>query len=79
MKESLQREIAANSDLPDDADLSEEARKFVKMEWNQVYNPAIATAEVAEELGVSEEEAHNALEESPHVQKKAVGNTHIWW
>ena len=79
MKESLQREIAANSDLPDDADLSEEARKFVKMEWNKVYNPAISTAEVAEELGVSEEAAHDALEESPHVDKKAVSDTHIWW
>lgn len=79
MKKSLQDEIAANNDLPDDADLSEEAKKFVKMERNKVYNPAISTAEVAEELEVSEEVAHDALEESPYLEKKAVGDTQIWW
>ncbi|THE64097.1 hypothetical protein D8Y22_14370 [Salinadaptatus halalkaliphilus] len=79
MKDSLQDEVEANRDLPDDADLSEEAKKFVKMEWNKVYNPAISTEEVAEEFGVSMEEAHDALDQSPYLEKKSVGDQHIWW
>lgn len=79
MKESLQDEVAANSELPEDAGLSEEAKKFVMMERNKVYNPVISTREVAEEFDVSEEEAHNALEESPYMDSKEVGDTHVWW
>ena len=79
MKDSLQGDVATNEELPEDVDLSKEVRKFVKMEWNQVYNPAISTEEVAEEFGISEEEAHDALDESPHLAKKAVGESHVWW
>jgi len=79
MKESLQEEVEANKELPEDADLSEEVKKFVRMERNRAYNPAIATEEVAEEFDVSMEAAHDALEESPHLDCKEVGDQHIWW
>lgn len=79
MKESFSEEVEANRGLPDDADLSEEVKKFVKMERNKVYNPAISTEEVADEFGVSEENAYDALEESPYLDCKEVSDTHIWW
>jgi hypothetical protein len=79
MKESLQEEVEASKELPEDASLSEEVKKFVRMEHNKVYNPAIATEEVAEEFGISMEAAHDALEKSPHLDSKEVGNQHIWW
>lgn len=79
MKKSIQDEVEANQDLPDDADLPRKVKKFVRKERNKVYNPAISTEEVAEEFSVSEETAHNALDESPHLEKKAVGDQHIWW
>jgi len=79
MKETLQDDVAANRDLPDDANLTDEAKKFVKMERNKVYNPVVSTGEVAEEFGVSKEEARDALEESPYMDSKEVGDTHVWW
>lgn len=79
MKESLQDEVIANRELPGDADLAEEAKKFVKMERNKVYNPAISTEEVAEEFGISMEVAHGALDDSPYLDSKEVGNQRIWW
>lgn len=60
-------------------DLVEEVRRFVTLEKNSVYDPAISTEEVAEEFGISEEEAYEALDESPYLDKKMVGNSHLWW
>ncbi|AGN02439.1 hypothetical protein L593_12500 [Salinarchaeum sp. Harcht-Bsk1] len=79
MKESLQEEIEENTELPEDADLSEEVKKFVRRERNKVYNPGISTEEVATEFGISMETAHDALDESPHLDSKEVGDQHIWW
>jgi len=79
MKESLQEEVDATKELPEDADLSEQVKKFVRMEKNRVYNPAIATEEVAEEFGISMEVAHDALDASPYLESKEVGNQRIWW
>jgi len=56
-----------------------DADRVVKQEKNQVYNPAIATEEVAEELGVSTEKAFELLEKAPRPDGKPVGNTTIWW
>lgn len=56
-----------------------EAGRVVRMETNTVYNPAISTEEVAEELGISTEEAFELLEEAPRPDGKPVGETHIWW
>ncbi len=56
----------------------EDADTIVKME-KSVTNPAVSTEEVAEELGVSTEEAFKLLDESPRPSGKPVGNTHIWW
>jgi len=79
MKESLQEEVEASKDLPDDADLSKKTKQFVRMERNRAYNPAIATEEVAEEFDISMEAAHDALNEYPHLDSKEVGDQHIWW
>jgi len=79
MRESLQEEVEASKELPDDADLPKKAKQFVRMERNRAYNPAISTEEVAEEFGISMEAAHDALEESPHLDSKKVGDQHIWW
>lgn len=57
----------------------EDADRVVKTEKNKVYNPALSTEEVAEELGISTEEAFDLLEEAPRPSGKPVGNTHIWW
>lgn len=65
---------SGSSDVtPKDADI------VVKQNRNKVYNPAISTEEVAEELGVSTEEAFELLQEAPRPSEKSVGNTHIWW
>lgn len=56
-----------------------DADRVVRMEKNQAYNPAVSTAEVAEELGTSEEEAFELLEEASGPSGKPVGDTHIWW
>lgn len=58
---------------PSDADI------VVKQERNKVYNPAISTEEVAEELDISPEEAFELLEAAPRPDSKSVGNTTIWW
>ena len=79
MKEFLQEEVEASKELPDDADLSEKVKKFVRMKRNKVYNPAISTEEVAEEFDISMEVAHDALAESPHLDCKEVGDQRIWW
>ena len=79
MKESLQEEVEASKELPEDADLSEQVKKFVRMERNKFYNPAISTGEVAEEFGISMEAAHDALDASPYLESKEVGNQRIWW
>lgn len=79
MKQSLQDGVEAERDLRDDTDLSDEVKKFVKMERNKVYNPAISTEEVAEKFDVGMETAHDALDASPYLEKKPVGDQHIWW
>jgi len=56
-----------------------DADRVVKQERNRVYNPAVSTEEVAEELGISTEEAFDLLEEAPRPDGKPVGNTTIWW
>lgn len=68
MTESDSREVT-----PKDADI------VVKQQRNKVYNPAVSTEEVAEELGISTERAFELLEEAPRPDGKPVGNTHIWW
>lgn len=68
MSDSDTREVT-----PEDADI------VVRHETNQAYNPAVSTEEVAEELGVSTEEAFELLEEAPRPDGKPVGNSHIWW
>ena len=55
------------------------AKQVVKVETNSVYEPVVFTSEVAEELGISEEEARDALEESPHVNRKEVEGVSVWW
>lgn len=55
------------------------AKQFVKTETNRVYEPVVFTSEVAEELGISEEEAHEALEASSHVEQKEVDEVSVWW
>jgi len=57
----------------------EDADRVIRREKNTVYNPAISTEEVAEELEISTEEAFELLEEAPRPSGKPVGNTHIWW
>lgn len=57
----------------------QDADRVVKHERNKVYNPAISTEEVAEELGVSPDKAYELLNEAPRPESKEVGNTHIWW
>lgn len=79
MKESLQEEIIANTELQDDATLSEQVKKFVKQNTNKVYEPVVFTSEVAEEFGVSAEEAREALRESAYIEEKEVGEISVWW
>lgn len=71
MKESLLDELAKEH--------GDAATKVVKQNKNKVYNPAVFTSEVAEELGISEEGAYKALELAPRVNKKEVDGTAIWW
>lgn len=68
MTESEQREVT-----PKDADI------VVKREKNRVYNPAVSTEEVAQELGISTEKAFELLDEATRPDRKEVGDTHIWW
>lgn len=79
MKKSLQEEIEASKALSDDADLSDTVKKFVRRERNKAYNPAIATEEVAKEFDISMEAAHDALDKSPYLESKVVGDQRIWW
>lgn len=58
---------------PKDADI------VVKREKNQVYNPAVSTEEVAEELEITPEEADELLEEALRPESKEVGGSKIWW
>lgn len=67
------------SDSNDSEPTPKDADRFVKMEKNQVYNPAVSTEEVAEDLEISPEEANELLEEAPRPDSKPVGNTKIWW
>ena len=60
-------------------ELAEEARKFVKQSKNSVYNPVLFTSEVAEELGVSEEEAYEVLDTSTYVEKMEIDECAVWW
>lgn len=62
-----------------DSALVRKAKQFVRTETNKVYEPVVFTSEVADELGVSEEEARDALEESPHVDEKEVDGVSVWW
>jgi len=57
----------------------EDADRVVKQEKNTVYNPAVSTEEVAEELGIRKEDAFELLKEAPRPDGKPVGNSHIWW
>lgn len=79
MKESLRDEVIANTELPEDADLSEEVKRFVKQNTNKVYEPIVFTSEVAEEFGVSAEEARDALRESAYIEEKEVNEVSVWW
>ena len=65
--------VNSNEVTPEDAD------KVVKFETNKVYNPVVSTEEVAEELGVSTEEAFELLDEAPRPSGKPVGESHVWW
>lgn len=56
-----------------------DADKVVKQETNQVYNPVLFTSEVAEELDVSVETAHELLTEAPRPTEKEVDSVSIWW
>jgi len=56
-----------------------EADRVVRHEKNQMYNPAVSTTEVADELDVSVERARELLESAPRPESKEVGNTRIWW
>ena len=66
-------ESSSHEMTPKDAD------RVVRHETNNVYNPAVSTEEVAEELGISTEEAFELLEAAPRPDGKPVGNSHIWW
>lgn len=59
--------------------LVRKAKQFVRTETNKVYEPVVFTSEVADELGISEEEARDALEESSHVDEKEVDGVSVWW
>ncbi|ELZ06787.1 hypothetical protein [Natrialba aegyptia] len=62
-----------------ESDVVQKARQFVKMETNQVYEPVVFTSEVADELGISKDEACDALKASSHVNEKEVGGISVWW
>jgi hypothetical protein len=57
----------------------QDARRIVHLQTNQVYNPVLSTAEVAEELGVSEVKAYELLSEDSRVNEKDVGALSVWW
>ncbi|WP_158055322.1 hypothetical protein [Halorussus halophilus] len=67
----------SESDSPDV--MPKDAGWVVKSERNKVYNPVVSTEEVAEELGISTEEAFELLEEAPRPSGKPIGDTHVWW
>lgn len=56
-----------------------EVKKAVKHGTNKVYDPVVFTAEVAEELGVPEDVAYEALEACSFVNEKRVKETSVWW
>lgn len=58
---------------------SKEVKKVVKHATNQVYEPVVFTAEVAEELGVPEEVAYEALESCSYVTGKEMDGVSVWW
>lgn len=66
-------ESEKNDISPQDAD------NVVKQQKNRVYNPAVSTEEVAEELGISVERAFELLNEAPRPRGKPVGDSEIWW
>lgn len=47
-----------------------EVKRVVKHGTNQVYEPVVFTAEVAEELGVPEDVAYEALDDCSYVNEK---------
>ena len=56
-----------------------ELRQVVQHGTNRVYEPVVFTAEVAEELGISEEVAYEALEACSFVNEKREKETSVWW
>ena len=56
-----------------------EVKRVVKHGTNKVYKPVVFTAEVAEELGVTEDVAYQALEDCSYVNEKRVNETSVWW
>ena len=56
-----------------------EVKKAVKHGTNKVYEPVVFTAEVAEELGVSEDVAYEALDDCSFVNEKEVDGVSVWW
>ena len=56
-----------------------ELRQAVQHGTNRVYEPVVFTAEVAEELGVPEDVAYEALEACSFVNEKEVDGTSVWW
>lgn len=47
-----------------------DADKVVRHETNQAYNPVVATEEVAVELEISVDEAHELLDEAPRPRRR---------
>lgn len=65
----------------------DDARKVVYHQKNSAVNPVVTTREVAEELGVSVDEAFHLLEDPRdnvgHIKNKVVAGddpeNHVWW
>lgn len=66
-----------------------EARRTVKQACNVAYSPTVATAEIAESMDISAEEAYELLlsvSEEGYIKTKPVAGTdpddprnHVWW
>lgn len=67
------------SEPDDSAPTPKDADRVIRMEKNKVYNPALSTEEVAEELEITPEEADELLEEAQRPDSKEVGGSKIWW
>jgi len=67
------------SDSEESEPTPKDADTVVKMEKNQVYNPAVSTEEVADELDISPEKADELLQEAQRPDSKEVGGSKIWW